>query len=100
MVMQIKLVVVVVVVVKFIFCCVRYYVAAADHACSSCLPPCWILTETVFRCMCLLFFCTPLLLSTEGVQLLCLIDKGLDACRYLQTYGEWDRAAWLAKVTR
>lgn len=43
---------------------------------------------------------TPLLLCTEGVQLLCLIDKGLDACRYLQTYGEWDRAAWLAKVTR
>ena len=39
-----------------------------------------------------------LLLCTEGVQLLCLIDKGLDACRYLQTYGEWDRAAWLAKV--
>lgn len=36
---------------------------------------------------------------TEGVQLLCLIDKGLDACRYLQTYGEWDRAAWLAKAT-
>lgn len=39
-----------------------------------------------------------ILLSTEGVQLLCLIDKGLDACRYLQTYGEWDSAAWLAKV--
>ena len=37
-------------------------------------------------------------LFIEGVQLLCLIDKGLDACRYLQTYGEWDRAAWLAKV--
>ena len=34
----------------------------------------------------------------EGVQLLCLIDKGLDACRYLQTYGAWDQAAWLAKV--
>lgn len=34
----------------------------------------------------------------EGVQLLCLIDKGLDACRYLQTYGEWERAASLAKV--
>lgn len=34
----------------------------------------------------------------EGVQLLCLIDKGLDACRYLQTYGEWNQAAWLAKV--
>ncbi|KAJ8250709.1 hypothetical protein COCON_G00226310 [Conger conger] len=24
----------------------------------------------------------------EGVQLLCLIDKAADACRYLQTYGE------------
>lgn len=34
----------------------------------------------------------------EGVQLLCMIDKGLDACRYLQTYGKWDQAAWLAKV--
>ncbi|XP_025096054.1 WD repeat-containing protein 11-like [Pomacea canaliculata] len=35
----------------------------------------------------------------EGVQLLCLIDKGLDACRYLQTYGSWDQAVWLAKST-
>uniref|UniRef100_A0A672R4R6 WD repeat-containing protein 11 n=1 Tax=Sinocyclocheilus grahami TaxID=75366 RepID=A0A672R4R6_SINGR len=34
----------------------------------------------------------------EGVQLLCLIDKAADACRYLQTYGEWNRAAWLAKL--
>ncbi|KAM4703755.1 WD repeat-containing protein 11 [Rhinophrynus dorsalis] len=34
----------------------------------------------------------------EGVQLLCLIDKAADACRYLQTYNEWNRAAWLAKV--
>ena len=34
----------------------------------------------------------------EGVELLCLIDKGLDACRYLQTYGSWDQATWLAKV--
>ncbi|XP_029466396.1 WD repeat-containing protein 11 isoform X4 [Rhinatrema bivittatum] len=34
----------------------------------------------------------------EGVQLLCLIDKAADACRYLQTYGEWNQAAWLAKV--
>ncbi|XP_065883318.1 WD repeat-containing protein 11-like isoform X2 [Dysidea avara] len=33
----------------------------------------------------------------EGVQLLCLIDKGLDACRYLQAYGYWETAAWLAK---
>lgn len=36
--------------------------------------------------------------STEGVQLLCLIDKGLDACRYLQTSGEWYQSIWLAKV--
>lgn len=40
-----------------------------------------------------LLFCV-----AEGVQLLCLIDKAADACRYLQTYGEWTRAAWLAKV--
>ena len=25
----------------------------------------------------------------EGCQLLCLINKALDACRYLQTYGQW-----------
>ncbi|XP_074640587.1 WD repeat-containing protein 11-like isoform X2 [Tubulanus polymorphus] len=35
---------------------------------------------------------------SEGVQLLCLIDKGFDACRYLQTYSQWDQAAWLAKA--
>ena len=37
--------------------------------------------------------------SLEGVQLLCLIDKGQDACRYLQTYGEWYHSVWLAKST-
>ena len=36
---------------------------------------------------------------SEGVQLLTLIDKGLDASRYLQTYGEWNEAAFLAKVS-
>ncbi|XP_077868471.1 WD repeat-containing protein 11 [Saccoglossus kowalevskii] len=36
---------------------------------------------------------------SEGVQLLSLIEKGLDACRYLQTYGEWQQAVWLAKST-
>uniref|UniRef100_A0A8W8IK44 WDR11 TPR domain-containing protein n=1 Tax=Magallana gigas TaxID=29159 RepID=A0A8W8IK44_MAGGI len=25
--------------------------------------------------------------------------KGMDACRYLQTYGAWDQAVWLAKAT-
>ncbi|XP_053406773.1 WD repeat-containing protein 11-like [Mercenaria mercenaria] len=35
----------------------------------------------------------------EGVQLLCLIDKGMDACRYLQTYGAWELAVWLSKST-
>uniref|UniRef100_A0A8C4QUC4 WD repeat domain 11 n=1 Tax=Eptatretus burgeri TaxID=7764 RepID=A0A8C4QUC4_EPTBU len=34
----------------------------------------------------------------EGVQLLCLINKAADACRYLQTYGHWNQAVWLAKV--
>ena len=34
----------------------------------------------------------------EGIELLCLIDKGVDACRYLQTYGHWQEATWLAKV--
>lgn len=35
----------------------------------------------------------------EGVQLLCLIDKALDGCRYLQSAGRWDQAVWLAKAT-
>lgn len=34
----------------------------------------------------------------EGVQLLCLIGKSVDACRYLQSYDRWTDAAWLAKV--
>eukprot|EP00058_Branchiostoma_floridae_P022847 XP_002608337.1 hypothetical protein BRAFLDRAFT_126223 [Branchiostoma floridae] len=38
-------------------------------------------------------------LHDKGVQLLCLIDKAFDACRYLQDYGEWDQAAWLAKAS-
>ena len=38
-------------------------------------------------------------LLTEGVELLCLVDKGVDACRYLQTYGGWDLSTWIAKVT-
>eukprot|EP00054_Salpingoeca_dolichothecata_P029077 m.225827 g.225827 ORF g.225827 m.225827 type:complete len:1145 (-) comp26390_c0_seq9:52-3486(-) len=35
----------------------------------------------------------------QGVELLCLINNGLDACRYLQTYGHWEKAASLAKST-
>ena len=35
----------------------------------------------------------------EGTELLCMIGKVPDACRYLQTYGEWYKAAWLAKVS-
>lgn len=34
----------------------------------------------------------------QGVELLSLIGKGLDACRYLQAYGQWEYAAWFAKV--
>ncbi|KAK8771560.1 hypothetical protein V5799_025192 [Amblyomma americanum] len=33
----------------------------------------------------------------DGVQLLCLIGKGLDACRYLQAAGQWEDSVWLAK---
>ena len=33
----------------------------------------------------------------EGVQLLCLIDKVSDACKYLQSCNEWDASLWLAK---
>lgn len=33
----------------------------------------------------------------EGVQLLCLIDKVVDACNYLQSCGQWDASLWLAK---
>ncbi|KAG8183940.1 hypothetical protein JTE90_006865 [Oedothorax gibbosus] len=36
---------------------------------------------------------------SEGVQLLCLIGKAGDACRYLQGAGRWDEAVWLAKAT-
>ncbi|CAN7990277.1 unnamed protein product [Ixodes hexagonus] len=35
----------------------------------------------------------------DGVQLLCLIGKGLDACRYLQAAGQWQDSVWLAKCT-
>lgn len=35
----------------------------------------------------------------EGVQLLCLIGKSLDACNVLQTYDRWSEAALLAKLT-
>lgn len=52
------------------------------------------------RLTCLYKFSPVSLDASEGVQLLCLIDKAADACRYLQTYGEWNRAAWLAKVTQ
>lgn len=34
----------------------------------------------------------------DGVQLLCLIGKGLDACRYLESYGHWGAATWLARA--
>lgn len=36
---------------------------------------------------------------SEGVQLLSLIEKGADACRYLQGATMWDKALWLAKST-
>eukprot|EP00039_Didymoeca_costata_P006462 m.90445 g.90445 ORF g.90445 m.90445 type:complete len:1140 (-) comp13267_c1_seq1:899-4318(-) len=35
----------------------------------------------------------------EGVELLCLVGCHLDACYYLQSEGQWERAALLAKAT-
>lgn len=35
---------------------------------------------------------------SEGVQLLCLIEKASDGCRYLQGAARWDESVWLAKV--
>ncbi|XP_054721445.1 WD repeat-containing protein 11-like [Uloborus diversus] len=35
---------------------------------------------------------------SEGVQLLCLIQKASDGCRYLQGAGRWIQGAWLAKA--
>ncbi|PAA65451.1 hypothetical protein BOX15_Mlig015787g1, partial [Macrostomum lignano] len=36
---------------------------------------------------------------SEGAQLLCLIDRKLDACRYLEQHGERSTALWLAKCS-
>ncbi|XP_045190429.2 WD repeat-containing protein 11-like [Mercenaria mercenaria] len=36
---------------------------------------------------------------SDGVDLLCLIGKHLDACRYLISYGKWREAVWLAKTS-
>ncbi len=35
----------------------------------------------------------------EGVELLMLTNNGLDACRYLQANGDWDRAVRIAKTS-
>ena len=34
----------------------------------------------------------------DGVELLCLINKHLDACKYYMSFGMWQEAVWLAKV--
>lgn len=36
--------------------------------------------------------------TSEGVEILCLIDLVTDACRYLQDNNEWEKAAILAKL--
>ncbi|KAL5111771.1 WD repeat-containing protein 11 [Taenia crassiceps] len=35
----------------------------------------------------------------EGVEMLCMLGMHLEACRYLETYNEWETAIWLAKCT-
>jgi len=34
----------------------------------------------------------------EGVQLLCLIGKAADACKFMISEGKWPEAAWLANI--
>lgn len=34
-----------------------------------------------------------------GIQLLCMIGKGSQACRYLVSYNKWQQAVWLAKCS-
>ncbi|ELR13975.1 WD domain, G-beta repeat-containing protein [Acanthamoeba castellanii str. Neff] len=34
----------------------------------------------------------------DGVQLLCLVGRGAEACRHLQDHARWTDAAWLAKI--
>ncbi|CAH8582253.1 unnamed protein product [Heterobilharzia americana] len=36
---------------------------------------------------------------SDGIGLLCLIGLQIDACRYLESFQQWDRAIWLAKCT-
>ena len=35
----------------------------------------------------------------EGIEILCMYGKYLDACRYLQTHGKWNESVSLAKTT-
>eukprot|EP01105_Mastigella_eilhardi_P007333 TRINITY_DN18810_c0_g1_i1.p1 TRINITY_DN18810_c0_g1~~TRINITY_DN18810_c0_g1_i1.p1 ORF type:complete len:1085 (+),score=211.52 TRINITY_DN18810_c0_g1_i1:53-3307(+) len=36
--------------------------------------------------------------AAEGIQMLCIIDKTDEACRYLYSNGKWTDAAWLANL--
>ncbi|KAK4470603.1 hypothetical protein MN116_006141 [Schistosoma mekongi] len=38
-------------------------------------------------------------LINDGISLLCLIGLQVDACRYLESFDQWDRSIWLAKCT-
>ncbi|KAH8871459.1 WD repeat-containing protein 11 [Schistosoma japonicum] len=38
-------------------------------------------------------------LINDGINLLCLIGLQVDACRYLESFDQWDRSVWLAKCT-
>ncbi|KAH3790605.1 hypothetical protein DPMN_168809 [Dreissena polymorpha] len=35
----------------------------------------------------------------DGIELLCLIDMRMDACKYLISHGKWSDAIWLAKTS-
>lgn len=36
---------------------------------------------------------------SDGVELLCLINKHSDACKYYMSFGMWQEAVWLAKIS-
>ncbi|OQR67106.1 WD repeat-containing protein 11-like [Tropilaelaps mercedesae] len=70
-------------------------------ALRACLIAC-LKTENASQSSVVKLVATNLIASGDmllGVQLLCVINKALDACRYLQSGGQWDKSVWLAKCS-
>ncbi|XP_022662655.1 WD repeat-containing protein 11-like isoform X3 [Varroa destructor] len=70
-------------------------------ALRACLIAC-LKTENASQSSVVKLVATNLIASGDtqlGVQLLCVINKALDACRYLQSNAQWDKSVWLAKCS-